>query len=57
MFQVTDLLDHVYDAYGTFLDEEGDIQFILCDAQGNFFKTSVVPGYYTLYKNDGTKFK
>ena len=51
MFQVVDLLGNVYDAYGAFVDEDGDIQFILCNSLGEFFKTNNVPGYYQLYKS------
>ena len=51
MFQVVDLLGDVYDAYGTFVDEDGDIQFILCNSLGEFFKTASMPGYYQLYKS------
>lgn len=50
MFQVIDLLGDVYNAYGTFIDEDGDIQFVLCDYFGNFFKTNKVTGFYKLYK-------
>ena len=52
MFQVVDLLGNVYDAYGTFVDEDGDIQFILCNSLGEFFKTDKIPGFYTLYKGN-----
>lgn len=55
MFQVIDGLGHVYDAYGTFLDEDGDIQFILCDDSGEFFKTDLVEGFYKLYKETDLK--
>lgn len=50
MFQVIDLCGYIYDAYGTFLDDNGGIQFILCDEFGEFFKTDSVKGYYRLYK-------
>ena len=50
MFQVIDGLGYVYDAYGTFVDENGDIQFILCNYFGEFFKTDNIPGWYKLYK-------
>lgn len=52
MFQVIDGLGHVYDAYGTFLDTDGDIQFILCDDSGEFFKTDHIKGFFSLYKCD-----
>lgn len=36
MFKIIDLLGHIHDAYGAFPDEDGDIQFVLCDNDGNF---------------------
>jgi hypothetical protein len=50
MFQVIDALGYVYDAYGTFIDEDGNIQFILCDDFGEFYKTDHIEGFYKLYK-------
>ena len=55
MFQVIDALGYVHDAYGTFIDEDGDIQFILCDAFGYFYKTDLVEGFYKLYKEADLK--
>ena len=52
MFQVIDELGYVYDAYGTFVDECGDVQFILCDTSCNFYKTTHVGGYFKLYKGN-----
>ena len=52
MFQVIDALGYVYDAYGTFIDEYGDIQFILCDNSGRFYKTEHIKDFYRLYKED-----
>ena len=52
MFKVIDICGYVYDAYGTFVDSDGDIQFILCDVCGNFFKTNERPGTYRLYVED-----
>lgn len=52
MFKVIDNLGDVYDAYGTFIDNDGDIQFILCDICGHFFKTNVRPGTYRLYEEE-----
>lgn len=50
MFQVIDACGTVWDAVGAFLDEDGDIQFILVDGLGEFFKTNKVAGYYKLYR-------
>lgn len=50
MFKVIDALGNVHDAYGTFIDDDGDIQFILCDRWGEFYKTDYMAGYYRLYK-------
>lgn len=50
MFKVIDMTGTVYDAYGTFVDEDGDIQFILCDNDGVFYATDNVNGWFKLYK-------
>ena len=50
MFKVIDILGYIHDAYGTFIDENGDIQFVLCGSGGSFYKTNKVNGYYKLYK-------
>ena len=52
MFKVVDALGIVHDAYGAFVDEDGDIQFILCDSRGKFFKTEHVEGFYKLYRGE-----
>ena len=52
MFQVVDALGYVHDAYGTFIDADGDVQFILCDNFGDFYKTDFVEGFYKLYKSN-----
>ena len=49
MFKVIDLYGEVHIAYGTFIDKEGGIQFILCDSNGEFYKTDSIKGYYKLY--------
>lgn len=49
MFKVIDLCGYVHDAYGTFIDQDGDVQFILCDYDGEFYKTNSMRGYYRLY--------
>lgn len=50
VFKVIDLNGCVYDAYGTFVDEDRDVQFILCDDNGEFYVTNVNCGFYKLYK-------
>jgi len=52
MFKVINLCGDIYDAYGTFVDEDGDIQFILCNSLGEFFKTDDIAGFYELYKGN-----
>lgn len=52
MFKVVDLCGRIHDAYGVFLDENADIQFILCDNDGEFYKTDTLAGFYKLYKED-----
>lgn len=49
MFKVIDMCGNVDIAYGTFVDEYGDIQFILCDSGGEFYKTDKCKGFYKLY--------
>lgn len=49
MFKIIDLCGEVHIAYGTFIDKEGDIQFILCNSNGEFYKTDSIVGYYKLY--------
>jgi len=50
MFKIIDMCDFIHDAYGTFIDEDGDIQFILCNSDGEFYKTNQCKGFYKLYK-------
>lgn len=50
MFKVIDVCGFIHDAYGTFIDKDGDVQFILCDSLGRFYKTNSIAGYYELYK-------
>ena len=50
MFKVVDALGIVHDAYGAFVDDNGDIQFILCDYDGRFYKTNHIAGSYQLYE-------
>ena len=52
MFKVIDNFGTVYDAYDTFVDGGGDIQFILCDSLGNFYKTDEVSDTYRLYREE-----
>ena len=52
MFEVIDLCGRIYDAYGTFVDKDGDIQFILCASDGTFYTTNRTNGYYKLYKEE-----
>lgn len=49
MFKVIDMCGDIHIAYGTFIDDEGNIQFILCDSNNEFYKTNSVNGYYKLY--------
>lgn len=51
MFKVIDILGYIHEAYGTFVDEGGDIQFILCrNSDGVFYKTNKCAGFYKLYR-------
>lgn len=52
MFKVIDLCGYVHEAYGTFIDENGTIQFILCDSTGKFYKTDFDEGFYELYEEN-----
>ena len=49
MFRVIDMCNSIHDAYGTFIDEDGDIQFIFCNSDGEFYKTNSRKGFYKLY--------
>ena len=51
MFKVIDMCGNIHDAYGTFVDNDGDVQFIFCDCLGRFYKTNAVNNYYTLYED------
>lgn len=53
MFKVIDILGNIHEAYGTFVDEDGNIQFILCrNSDGVFYKTNMVAGFYRLYREE-----
>lgn len=52
MFKVIDLNGCIYDAYGTFVDGDYDVQFVLCDDNGEFYVTNKIKGFYKLYKED-----
>ena len=54
MFKVIDMLGNMHIAYGTFVDEDVDVQLILCDDDGEFYKTSVHKGFYKLYPDNVT---
>ena len=49
MFKIIGMDGCIHKAYGTFIDEDGDIQFILCDSDGVFYKTNATSRYYRLY--------
>lgn len=52
MFRIIDMSGCIHDAYGTFIDEYDDIQFILCDHNGKFYKSNFVSGYVRLYEEN-----
>lgn len=52
MFKIIDMSGCIHDAYGTFIDEYDDIQFILCDHNGKFYKSNFISGYVRLYDDD-----
>lgn len=55
MFKIKDACGFVYDAYGTFVDEDGIVQFILADSEGYFYATnSGTNNYYELYEEKET---
>lgn len=51
MFSIIDKYDNVRTAYGTFVDEDGEIRFIVCDPSGHFFMTEAYEDY-RLYEGD-----
>lgn len=50
MFKVIDMTGCIHDAYGTFIDKYGDVQFVLCDVNGQLYKTDHIAGYYRICK-------
>ncbi len=54
MFEIIDKYGTVRQAYGAFPDEDGDIQFVLADEDGNFYTTNAYGGSYKLYKEEST---
>lgn len=53
MFYVIDMCETIWPCYGTFIDESGDIQFILECTDGTLIKTNSVPGFYKVYHDKG----
>ncbi len=50
MFKIIDAYGDIHEAYGAFPDEDGDIQFVLCNEKGEFYVTTAYSGFYKLYK-------
>ena len=50
MFKIIDGHGDIHEAYGAFPDEDGDIQFVLCNKEGEFYVTTAYSGFYKLYK-------
>ena len=53
MFYVIDMCETIWPCYGTFIDESGDIQFILECTDGSLIKTNAVLGFYKIYHDKG----
>lgn len=53
MFYVIDMCETIWPCYGTFIDESGDVQFILECTDGSLIKTNAVPGFYKVYHDKG----
>ncbi len=50
MFKVIDMCGNIHIAYGSFVDEYGNVQFILCDIDGVFYTTNTdIKDFYKLY--------
>ena len=54
MFQIIGKDGTIHTAYGAFPDEDGDLQFVLADGDGNFYTTNSYGGFYKLYKEEST---
>lgn len=52
MFKIIDVCGYVHDAYGTCVDDDGTVQFILCRSDGTFYQTNRSDGFYRLYTED-----
>lgn len=55
MFKVIDMNGIIHDVYGTYLDADEDVQFILCNNDGEFYITEHVKGFFKLYKEENNE--
>ena len=46
MFEIVDIYGNTMTAYGTHVDNDGVVQFILCDSEGYFYVTDKERGFY-----------
>lgn len=52
MFKIIDLLGTIWPCYGTFIDDAGNVQFIIEFSDGSLGKTNSIPGIYKIYHGD-----
>ena len=55
MFKIIDDDGIIHEAYGAFIDSDGDMQFILCSQNGSLYATNTYPNRYKLYKKNDTE--
>lgn len=53
MFEIIDLCGTIWPCYGTFIDEDGDIQFIIEYSDGTIGRTNASDGFYKIYHKEG----
>lgn len=54
MFEIIDLCGTIWPCYGTFVDKDGDIQFIIEYSDGTISKTNSSDGFYKIYHKGET---
>lgn len=52
MFEIIDLCGTIWPCYGTFIDEDGDIQFIIEYSDGTIGRTNASDGFYKIYHKE-----
>ena len=53
MFRIVGANGEIRDCYGCFVDEEGDVQFIIAKSDGTLIKTNNIEGYWKIEMKGG----